>query len=182
MLEEAVPLIRSLLTESRTTHTGRYFRTENASCQPAPLQPRLPIWVGGTGERRTLRIAAHYADGWNAAYVSPDRYRHLIEVLDGHCQALGRDPGTIRRTVNVIFALSNDETSANDVIARQGWGPMAPTVREGAISGRPDSVAEQIQRYIDAGAQGVNVALRAPWDDAVLDQYLEQLPMLRKLS
>jgi alkanesulfonate monooxygenase SsuD/methylene tetrahydromethanopterin reductase-like flavin-dependent oxidoreductase (luciferase family) len=59
---------------------------------------------------------------------------------------------------------------------------MAPIVRGGAISGPPDSAAEQIQRYINAGAQEANVALRAPWDDAVLDQYLEQLPVLRKLS
>jgi F420-dependent oxidoreductase-like protein len=181
MLEEAVPLIRSLLTQPRTTHRGGYFRTENASCQPAPVQSRLPIWVGGTGERRTLRIAARYADGWNAAYVSAERYRHLMAVLDDHCQSSGRDPATIRRTVNVIFALSNDGTSANDVIARQGWGPMTAMVRDGVISGPPDSAVEQIQRYIDAGAQGVNVALRAPWDDVVLDEYLEQLPLLRKL-
>jgi F420-dependent oxidoreductase-like protein len=182
MLEEAVPLIRSLLTQPRTTHTGEYFRTESASCLPAPVQSRLPIWVGGTGERRTLRIAARYADGWNAAYVSADRYRHLLAVLDDHCQSFGRDPATIRRTVNVIFALSKDGTSALDVVAQQGWGARAPAVSDGAISGTPESAAEQIQRYIDAGAQGVNVALRAPWDDAVLDQYLEQLPLLRKLS
>jgi F420-dependent oxidoreductase-like protein len=182
MLEEAVSLIRSLLTEPRTTHAGRYFRTENASCQPRPLQSRLPIWVGGTGERRTMRIAARYADGWNAAYVSADRYRQLMEVLDNHCQALGRDPGTIHRTVNVIFGLANDGMSPDDVIARQGWGPIASIVRNGAISGSPNSVAEQIQRYVDAGAEGVNVALRAPWDDGALDQYLEQLPLLRKLA
>jgi F420-dependent oxidoreductase-like protein len=182
MLEEAVPLIRSLLTEPRTTHSGTYFRTENASCLPAPLQSRLPIWVGGTGERRTLRIAARYADGWNAAYVSPDRYRHLMAVLDDHCQSSGRDPATIRRTVNVIFALTNDGTSGYDIIARQGWGAREAAVREGAISGPPDAAVEQIQRYIDAGAEGVNVALRAPWDDRVLDQYLEQLPRLRQES
>ena len=59
---------------------------------------------------------------------------------------------------------------------------MAPMVRDGAICGPPDAVAEQVQRYIDAGAQGVNVALRAPWNDDVLEQYLEQLPVLRQLS
>jgi F420-dependent oxidoreductase-like protein len=182
MLDEAVPLIRSLLTEPRTTHTGRYFRADNASCLPAPVQKRLPLWVGGTGERRTLRTAARYADGWNAAYVSAERYGNLVEVLDRHCQAEDRDPATIRRTVNLIFALSHESTSAEEVIARQGWGPMASMVRDGAIVGPPDAAGEQIQRYIDAGAEGVNIALRAPWDDAVLDAYLEQLPVFRKLS
>ena len=59
---------------------------------------------------------------------------------------------------------------------------MASTVREGALVGSPDAAAEQIQRYIDAGADGVNVALRAPWDDAVLDGYLEHLPVFRQLA
>jgi alkanesulfonate monooxygenase SsuD/methylene tetrahydromethanopterin reductase-like flavin-dependent oxidoreductase (luciferase family) len=171
-----------LLTEARTTHTGRHFRTQDASCLPAPLQPRLPIWVGGTGERRTLRIAAEHADGWNAAYVSPERYRHLTGVLDDHCSSVGRDPASIRRTVNVIFALSNDGTPTEEVIARQGWGPMATGVRSGAIVGSPSSAPEQVQRYIGSGAQEVNVALRAPWDDNALDHYLEQLPRLRDLS
>jgi F420-dependent oxidoreductase-like protein len=182
MLEEAVPLIRSLLTEERTTHSGQYFHTENASCLPAPLQSRLPIWVGGTGERRTLRIAARYADGWNAAYVSAERYGHLVRVLDTHCGTEGRDRASIRRSVNLIFALSSAGTSTEEIISRQGWGPMSSIVRDGAITGPPVSAAEQIQRYVDAGAQGVNVALRAPWDDNVLDQYLEQLPLLRRLS
>ncbi len=125
MLDEAVGLIRGLLTEPRTTHAGRYFRANDASCLPAPVQGRLPLWVGGTGERRTLRIAARHADGWNAAYVSAERYGRLVEVLDGHCRAEARDPATMRRTVNLIFALSRDSASAEDVIARQGWGPMA---------------------------------------------------------
>jgi F420-dependent oxidoreductase-like protein len=182
MLDEAVQLIRSLLTEPRTTHIGRYFRADNASCLPAPVQKPLPLWIGGTGERRTLRIAARHADGWNAAYVSAERYEHLVEVLDGHCHTEARDPSTIRRTVNLIFALDRDGISTDDIIARQGWGPMTPVVREGALAGPPDAAGEQIQRYIESGAEGVNVALRAPWDDAVLDAYLEQLPVFRKLS
>ena len=85
-----------------------------------------------------------------------------MAVVDDHCQSSGRDPATIRRTVNVIFALTKDGTSSYDVIARQGWGAREPMVREGAISGPPDAAVEQIQRYIDAGAEGVNVALRGP--------------------
>ena len=92
MLDEAVQLIRSLLTEPRTTYAGRYFRADDASCRPAPVQDRLPLWIGGTGERKTLRIAARHADGWNAAYVSAERYGQLVKVLDGHCLAEGPRP------------------------------------------------------------------------------------------
>ena len=84
--------------------------------------------------------------------------------------------------MNVIVDQIKTATPAADVIARQGWGPMAPIVSDGALGGPPEAAAEQVQRYVEAGAQGLNVALRAPWDDRVLDQYLELLPSLRKLS
>lgn len=109
MLDEAVPLIRSLLTEDRTTHDGEFFRTEDASCLPKPVQDRLPIWIGGVGEKRTLPLTAREADGWNAAYVAPDEYRRLNGVLDARCADIGRDPTEIERSVNLVFALGQTE-------------------------------------------------------------------------
>ncbi len=177
MLEEAVPLIRSLLTNERTTFEGRYFRTEDASCLPLPVQDRLPIWVGGTGERRTMRIAARHADGWNAAYTTPAEYRRLSRVLDEWCDKEGRDPATIRRTVNLIFLASADAAGAArvDQQLEAQWGELAGRVKGGAVTGLPAQVAEQVAAYVEAGAQGVNIALRAPWDDAALDAYLEEV-------
>ena len=181
-LEEALPLIRSLLTQDRTTHEGTHFRTVDASCLPAPLQARLPIWIGGTGEKRTLRIAAQHADGWNAAYVGADRYRALNATADAWCESEGRDPTTLRRGVNLIFALTSDGTDLTTVLEGQGWGAAAPFLADGALSGSIDDAAERVLQYVEAGADEVNIALRAPWDEGMLDAYLELLPAIRKAS
>ena len=179
MLEDALPAIRALLTEARTTHRGPYVRLDDASCLPPPVQPRLPIWVGGTGQKRTLRLAAHHADGWNAAYVSPETYARLNRVADEWCVEAGRDPGTLRRSVNLIFAVSSGSATVDGILDAQGWGPLTPFVREGSLGGPPQAAGETISRYVEAGADDVNVALRAPWSDRDLDAYLELLPGLR---
>ena len=177
MLEEAVPLIRSLLTEDRTTHDGTWFRTEDASCLPHPVQERLPIWIGGVGEKRTLRIVAREADGWNAAYVPPDEFRRLNGVLDEWCEREGRDPAEIQRAVNLQFMLAVDERSAAEVRTRveEQWGQLAPRVMAGGLTGTPDEAVARIAEYVDAGADAVNVALRAPWQDEALDAWLEDV-------
>jgi F420-dependent oxidoreductase-like protein len=183
MLEDALPLVRSLLTEERTTYQGRFFRAEHASCLPRPVQERLPIWVGGTGERRTLRIAARHADGWNAAYVPPETFARLNRVLDDRCAEVGRDPATIRRSVNLMFLASADESAAAEAERRlaEQWGVLAPSVRDGALVGTAPAVAERVAAYVEAGADMVNVALRAPWDDDALETYLrEVVPQLRR--
>jgi alkanesulfonate monooxygenase SsuD/methylene tetrahydromethanopterin reductase-like flavin-dependent oxidoreductase (luciferase family) len=184
MLEEAFPLIRSLLTEDRTTVEGRFFRTHDASCLPPPVGGRrLPIWLGGVGPRRTPQLAARYADGWNAAYVDPAQYRKLNETIDRCCQDEGRDPSSLERTVNLAFMLSVDERAAADADRRlsEQWGDMAERLRGGALAGTPGQAVERIGEYVSAGAQGVNVALRAPWDEEALTAYLDEVvPALRK--
>ena len=84
----------------------------DAPNNPKPLQPRIPIWIGGRGEKRTLRAAAKYADGWNGAYIGPDDWKHKCEVLDRWCETEGRDPKTIMRTVNLGFYLGADAKGA----------------------------------------------------------------------
>ncbi|MFP5322845.1 MAG: LLM class flavin-dependent oxidoreductase [Acidimicrobiia bacterium] len=174
MLEEAVPLIRRLLTEDRTTHDGEWFRTVDASNLPQPVQARLPIWIGGVGEKRTLRIVARHADGWNAAYVPPEEFRRLNGVLDEWCEREGRDPSTIRRGINLQFMLAVDRSQAESIEAqvRDQWGAMAPRVMAGGLTGMPDDAVARIAEYVDAGATDLNVALRAPWPPEALDAWL----------
>ena len=175
MLDEAAGLLTSYFTNDRTTHDGEYFRADDASMLPRPVRGRMPIWIGGVGEKRTLRMAAQYADGWNAAYVSPDEYRRLNGVLDGHAESLDRDPSTIERSINLMFDLGKDEAELE-----AQWGPMWDRVREGSLHGTVEQASERIAAYRDAGANLVNVALRAPVDHDLLDAYLVEIaPALR---
>ena len=182
MLDEAATLIRSMLSEQRTTFRGRHFQAEDASCLPRPVQSRLPIWIGGVGERRTLRLVAQHADGWNAAYVPPDEFARLSGVLDSWCAREARDPASIRRGINLAFNLGLDAADARREKARmaEDWGPMADRVRDGALLGTPNDAVRKIREYLDAGATDVNIALRAPWNSEALEAYLnEALPALR---
>src|SRR6266498_1319554 len=87
-LEEAAAVARSLLDQPRTTLSGAHYRLTDAPCEPKPVQPRLPIMLGGGGERRTLRIVARYADLCNC-FGSPETLVHKIAVLHRHCAEVG---------------------------------------------------------------------------------------------
>jgi alkanesulfonate monooxygenase SsuD/methylene tetrahydromethanopterin reductase-like flavin-dependent oxidoreductase (luciferase family) len=177
MLEEATELIRSLLTNERTDFEGEHFRAVNASCLPPPVQEHLPIWIGGLGEKRTLRTTARLADGWNAAYISPQEFARLNGVLDEWCGVEGREPEDIERSVNLLFMMSADETGAARAAEAfdAQWGEMADRVRGGALLGTPEQAVEKILEYRAAGADLVTVALRAPWDPEALEAYLEEV-------
>jgi alkanesulfonate monooxygenase SsuD/methylene tetrahydromethanopterin reductase-like flavin-dependent oxidoreductase (luciferase family) len=182
MLEEAVTIIRGLLTQDRTTFHGRHFHVEDASCLPRPVQERLPIWIGGIGEKRTLRLVARHADGWNTAYISPEDFARKMAVLDQWCEGEGRDPATVRRAINLTFNLSTTEAGARalEQRLRDQWGAGYERVAGGGLMGLPRQAVDRIGAYLDAGAQDVNIALRAPWDAEALESYLtDVLPQLR---
>ena len=84
-LEEAVQILRMLFDEPISNFKGQYFQLNDARCNPKPIQKRLPIWVGGQGEKRTLRTAAKYADGWNAPYIGPQVWKAKNAILDDWC-------------------------------------------------------------------------------------------------
>jgi F420-dependent oxidoreductase-like protein len=183
MLDEACTLIRGLLTQERTTFQGKHFRVEDASCLPLPVQERLPIWIGGTGEKRTLRLAARHADGWNAAYTSPEDFKRLGGVLSEWCEREGRDPASIRRTINVTFNLATSAAGADAQrkAVQDQWGAGAARIMGGGLFGAPEQAIERILQYREAGAHGLNVALRAPWDAEALDAYVDEVvPAVRK--
>ena len=167
ILEESVQIIRSLLTNEKTSFNGHYFKFEDAYCNPKPLQPSPRIWIGGRGEIRTLRIVAKYADGWNAAYISAEDYQKKSEILDQWCAREDRDPKSIQRNVNVHFQMGANEISAQQKRkAFQG---------QEALYGTPAEVIEHIGEYAKAGAEGLNIALRAPFDWEALQAFMEEV-------
>jgi F420-dependent oxidoreductase-like protein len=173
LLEEAAACVRGLLRDEATTFEGRHFQLRNAHLEPRPVQEALPIWIGGGGEQRTLRIAARYADGWNVPFISPDEFARKRQVLARHCDAVGRDPGEIRCAVNL--GISADEES----MAAQ-FGAIAELVRPGILLGRGQQLVDRVGEYLEAGADQVNVALRAPWDPGLLDLAAEAIAAIKR--
>ncbi|MGE0626049.1 MAG: TIGR03560 family F420-dependent LLM class oxidoreductase [Pseudomonadales bacterium] len=182
MLEEAAQIIRRMLTQERTTYSGIHYQVDDASCLPRPIQERLPIWIGGVGEKRTLKIVADHADGWNAAYLSPEEFARVNEVLNHWCEDEGRDPASLKRAANVMFNLGLNEVDLarqRDLLQRD-WGAMAERTAAGALLCTPDQAVGRILEYVEAGADEVNIALRAPWQEEALDAYLcEVMPKVR---
>lgn len=182
MLDEAATIIRGLLTQERTTFHGKHYHVENASNLPAPLQDRLPIWIGGLGEKKTLRLVAKHADGWNAAYTTVEHFTHLNKVLDQWCEKQDRDPATLKRSINLTFNLGTTtaEVEQERENLRAAWGPAAPRIEGGALLCTPTEAIDRIKQYEKAGADMVNIALRAPWNNDALDAYIEDvMPQLR---
>jgi F420-dependent oxidoreductase-like protein len=183
MLEEAAQIIRSMLTKERTSFSGIHYQVDDASCLPPPVQDRLPIWIGGVGEKRTLKIVADHADGWNAAYLSPEEFARVNEVLNEWCEEEQRDPRSLKRAANVMFNLGLDERDLarqREILAAD-WGPMAERTAAGSLLCTPDQAVDRIMEYVAAGADEVNIALRAPWIPEALDAYLtEVMPKVRQ--
>ncbi|MDQ1383671.1 MAG: hypothetical protein QOG65_1050 [Actinomycetota bacterium] len=172
MLEEYVHCVRGLLTQERTTFDGEFFHMRDARCEPKPEQARLPIWIGGGGEKVTLRIAAQYADGWNVPFIAPDAWAHKAGVLDAHCERLGRDPIEITKSANVGLAFTEEDL-------RRQFGAMSKAVRPGVLSGAVQEMVDKVGAYVDAGASYVILALRAPFDREGLERFAaEVLPAI----
>ena len=116
--EEAVQVIDSLLVHEITTFQGKYFQLEQARCEPkGPQQPRPPIVIGGGGEKRTLRIAARFAQHWNLPFATPEVFHKKNEILLAHCEAVGRDASLIMRSVQIESTADQDPAEVADSAA-----------------------------------------------------------------
>lgn len=135
--DEGIEVIRSLLDNEVTDFDGDYFTLSGAWCEPKPVQPKIPLVIGGKGPKRTLRAVARWADQWDMTFPeSPDQWRSLDEVLRGHCDREGRDQADITRSVHLGFA-PDDE---------------------------PAALADQAAGFFDAGVDIVVWSLKGPCD------------------
>lgn len=162
-LEEGIQVLRGLLHDDVTTFEGEWFQLRHARNEPRPVQSKLPIWVGGGGEKRTLRITARHADGWNVPFVSPEEFGRKREVLHRHCDDVSRDPAEIRCAVNVGLAWREEDIEPQ-------FGNLRMAVLPGVLRGSDDEVLDRIGRYVDNGAEQINIAVRAPFDPEGLER------------
>jgi F420-dependent oxidoreductase-like protein len=148
-LEEALAICKAMFTEERPTFEGRHYRIEEALDVPRPIRPGgPPILVGGGGERRTLRLAARYADMTNW-FGGLDELKHKDEVLRRHCEAEGRDHATILRTVMAPVLPVAHERDAQAILER-----LPPERRAALTPATPERAAELLRPYQEAGFHG----------------------------
>jgi F420-dependent oxidoreductase-like protein len=146
-LGEACEVIKRLWTEPVANFDGKYYQLKDARCEPKPVQkPYPPFVIGGSGEQLTLRVVAQYASIWNFAGGPVDTFRHKNEVLDSHCAAIGRDPSTIARSIQLM--VNPNELSATRNMA---------------------------QDFIAAGASHIILGLRPPYPERIVHRLAEEV-------
>jgi F420-dependent oxidoreductase-like protein len=169
-LDEAVRICRSMFTEEVSTFEGKYYCVHGAVNRPRPVRPGgPPILIGGSGERRTLRLVAEHADACNL-FGDVDTIRHKLEVLERHCDEVGRDPAeiTTTRLGTLVIAATAGEADRKVDRLGAGAGPDAAARRAMVTAGDPDAVVEQVAALFATGLDGLVFNMPDAYDtDAV---------------
>ena len=179
-LDESVMLLRRLLDGERVTHEGRFYRMTDALCAPRPIQPHLPILIGGSGPRKTLRTTALRGDAWNTSGTL-DEVRAKLETLDGHCADVGRKRSEIELTVSFPMVIRDERDAAEAAyrasLANNGVEDMGDTP---VLLGSPESVANEIRPYRDLGFETVIARLPSPYDPETIERIGEVVEHLER--
>src|SRR5256885_3753024 len=181
-LEEALQICRAMFRDEAPTFEGRYYRIQGALNFPHPVQPGgPPIMIGGGGDQRTLQLVAQYADMCNI-FGDPATVRHKMDVLERHCETVGRDPSTIVKTRLGSLIIRKTDAEAerlfDQLLNRPGIN--RDWARAGFIVGGPDRVAEQAQKLLDAGLDGLIFNMPHMEDPAAIELAGRTLAGLRQ--
>ena len=162
-LEEGLQIIKSMFVNETTTFHGKWFNVTDALNAPKPIQAGgPPVLIGGGGEKKTLRMVAQYADACNV-FGGPEQMRHLMGVLDAHCERLGRNPKDICRTRLGTLLMGRTMEEAQAKLSRRLNGAkmsdLPPEIQQRLntqfIVGDVDTVLEKCQELLDAGIEGL---------------------------
>ncbi len=175
-MDEATGAIRRLLDGETVSspRDGRY-RFRDLRINPAPYQDHLPIMIGGSGERKTLRTVARYADQWNA-FGSPEVLAHKDAVLRAHCDDVGRDHEEIARTVGAKIVIRETEVEARETLERlmaHNKTPMSSIADDETFwIGTAEQIAERLRAYRAIGFDTVLVEMPAPYDRETMEKLM----------
>jgi alkanesulfonate monooxygenase SsuD/methylene tetrahydromethanopterin reductase-like flavin-dependent oxidoreductase (luciferase family) len=181
-MDESVGAIRALLDGKEvTSEPGGHYNFDHLRHLPTPIQPHMPIMIGGSGEKKTLKSVARYADMWNA--MGPvDVMRHKIEVLRAHCADVGRDPSEIEFTLGIKATIRDSEAQADKVwkaALEHNKTPMADVEDDDTFwNGTPEQLAERLAPYIELGFTTVISEQPAPYDDETFERLVGQVKPL----
>ena len=170
-LEEAVQIIRKMWTEESATFSGKFYQIRNAYCNPKPIQkPYPPIMIGGSGERRTLKIAAKYGDACNI-FGSVETVKKKLGVLREHCRSVGRDYDSIVKSKLGRVVIDKEKEKVAEAIK----GMPEDRRREYAIYGTPEEVRRQVEAFRDAGVEYLIVNLEPDRELQALELFANEV-------
>lgn len=177
---EGAKIIRALLDGERVTYKGKFYALKNAVLNTRPVQRRLPIMIGGGGERRTLRTTARYADMWHG-FGPPETMAGKIEILRQHCVDAGRDPSQVEPHGGSWIVIRATKAEAEGALAEVVKHHPGMT-RPNAFVGNEDEVAAHLKRYWDVGVRAYIVGFAHPFDTESMKRLAEDVrPRLEKL-
>lgn len=174
-LAEAAAVARSLLDQPTTTFDGRFYQLRDARCEPKPVQARLPLMIGGGGEKKTLLITARHADLWNVLGMPLDGLRHKLEVLRGHCRDVGRDAGEIMPTVLLNCIVRDTPEGLEERRREIAETNRLPEFKSGGPAGNPEAVALAFAEHYRLGIRGILLSLSAPHDLETLERVAREV-------
>ncbi len=181
-LEETIKICRSMFTNEHTTFKGRLYQVENALNSPLPVQRPPPIMVGGGGEKKTLRIAAKYADISHCAFnPSEEELGRKLTALRKHCESVNRDYDEIKKGISIlpIIGFTNEEIDAKIKQRAQRAGIAVDEYKKrlGPATGTPDQCIEAVRKYIEKGVSLFTVGFLDSEDTELFAERI--LPKLR---
>jgi F420-dependent oxidoreductase-like protein len=166
-LEDHLRIARAMFTEEQATYAGRHHSVTGAYNNPKPLRGDIPIVIGGSGEKKTLRMVAEYADGCNL-FGDPEKAKHLLGVLEGHCETVGRDPAEITKTVMMSLAIAEtDDGLAAKARAMRDSGLPQQRI-DATFLATPERLLERADALRAVGVEGVTFSMPDVYDlDAI---------------
>jgi len=181
-LDEAASAVRTILDGgSATSEPDAFYSFNDLRQDPLPVQDHLPVMIGGSGERKTLRTVAKYADMWNMS-GPVEVVRHKMEVLDQHCADVGRDPAAIERTVSCKLFLRDTEAEARAVYEQTmalNRTPLDEVEDDDTFwIDTPERTAERLAEYRDIGVTTFIPEIAAPYDDETLERLVGEVKPL----
>ncbi len=155
-LREAVQVILAMWTQDEAVFEGKYYHVRGAINQPKGMQkPHIPLLIGGGGEQVTLKLVAQYGDACNLGHLDVEGLEHKFSILKKHCDEVGRDYNSIRRTV--LFNCAIAETDEEAMAKSRPFQRNIPSgrIREQALVGTPDVIRKRLEEIEQAGAQEI---------------------------
>jgi F420-dependent oxidoreductase-like protein len=175
-LEEALQIIRKMWTEKPSaSFNGKYYKIQNAYCNPKPIQkPSPPILVGGSGEKRTLRIVAKYADACNL-FGSAETVRKKLNILKEHCKSIGRDYDSILKSKLGAIVIDDNKEMAKSRVQQTFKGIPEEQINEFVMYGTPEDILREIELLEQAGIQYLIVDLEPSRELEALDMFANKI-------